>query len=95
MLLVPIDRLETTDMPHTSIEAHLKLLYPLYLGLLKPPAGLRNLTVILITDGHSGRQFVERPSEAITQSQHVGSVTVVLPRLKQTRLISNARSQDG
>lgn len=81
-------------------EEDLVLLLSLHFKVLKRSAGLRKLTMMLMGLGTNSRptlggcrRFIHRLSEAIEPSQHSGSITAILPRLEQVRLINAAQSQ--
>lgn len=100
-LLVRSDLLGPNNRSGTLIHAFdFKRLWAFYFKLLKRSAGLRKLTMMLVGQGQSNsstlspyHRFILRLSEAITQSQHSGSIIAILPRLEQVRLISDAHPQ--
>lgn len=98
-LLVSSDGLQSSRALRMAPEAAFQLLWSLYFEVLKRSTGLKQVTMMLATSGgnmptqSTYYRFIARLSEAITRSQHTGSITAVLPRLEHVRLTSDAHSQ--
>lgn len=97
-LLVSSNGLQPSKALRMAPEAAFQLLWSLYFEVLKRSTGLRQVTMMLATHGgnmptqSTYYRFIARLSEAITRSQHTGSTTAILPRLKHVRLTSDAYS---
>lgn len=91
--------LQPSEALQMAPEAAFQLLWSLYFEVLKPSTGLRQVTMMLATNGgniptHSAYYlFIARLSEAITQSHQTGSTKAILPRLEHVRLTNDAYSQ--
>lgn len=98
-LLVSSGRLQPTKALYLAPEAAFQLLWSLYFEVLKRSTGLRQVTMMLATNGgniptqSAYYRFIARISEAIMQSQHTGSTKAILPRLEHVRLTSDAYSR--
>lgn len=99
-LLVSSYGLQPSKALRMAPEAAFQLLWSLYFEVLKRSTGLRQVTMMVATDGgnilptqSAYYRFIARLSEAITRSQDSGSSTAILPRLDQVRLTIDTHSQ--
>lgn len=98
-LLVSSGRLQPSKSLYMAPEAAFQLLWSLYFEVLKRSTGLRQVTMMLATNGgniptqSAYYRFIARLSEAITQSQDTGSTKAILPWLEHVRLTSDAYSR--
>ncbi|KAK7699402.1 hypothetical protein SLS64_011698 [Diaporthe eres] len=95
-LIVPTDELRSGNSFRTRTIENFALLWSFYYEVLVRSAGLRKLTMMVVDHGHHSdptlsphHGFIHRLLEAITRSQHSGSIIAILPQLEQVRLMSD------
>lgn len=96
-LIVPPHQLWSLNAFDGQVKDNFGLFWSSSFEVLMRSAGLRKLTMTVVDpefysklEQSSYHGFVHSLLEAITRSQHSGSITTILPQLEQVRLMSDA-----